>query len=54
MSRICTRQIGDGRTPNKYWVIISEDYYYNSPSTSQLDDVFDEIASKLLKLRLSK
>lgn len=32
----------------------SSDYYYNSPSTSQLDEVFDEIASKLLKLRLTK
>ncbi|MBZ0218498.1 MAG: hypothetical protein K8F25_18220, partial [Fimbriimonadaceae bacterium] len=29
-------------------------YYYNSPTVSQLDDVFDEIASKLLKLRLTK
>jgi len=25
---ISTKQIGDGKLPNKYWVSISEDYYY--------------------------
>ncbi|MBZ0218016.1 MAG: hypothetical protein K8F25_15775, partial [Fimbriimonadaceae bacterium] len=29
-------------------------YYYNSPSVSDLDDVFENIAAKLLKLRLTK
>ena len=28
--------------------------YYNSPSASQLDDVFDEIAKKLQKLRITR
>ncbi len=32
----------------------SSEYYYDSPTVSQLDDVFEEIAAKLLKLRLSK
>jgi hypothetical protein len=26
--RISTKQIGDGKAPNKYWVSISSDYYY--------------------------
>ncbi|MBZ0217606.1 MAG: hypothetical protein K8F25_13690, partial [Fimbriimonadaceae bacterium] len=32
----------------------SQDYYYNSPTTAMLGTVFDEIAAKLLKLRLIK
>jgi len=30
MKGISTKQIGDGKTPNKYWVSISEDYYCES------------------------
>ena len=29
--KISTKQIGDGKLPNKYWVSISEDYYYYQP-----------------------
>jgi len=28
--KISTRQIGDGKLPNKYWVSICNDYYYNN------------------------
>ena len=37
---ISTKQIGDGKTPNKYWVSITNDYiYYNKDS-----EVFDWIS----------
>lgn len=28
MKEISTKEIGDGKLPNRYWVSISEDYYY--------------------------
>ena len=35
MKRISTKQIGDGKLPNKYWVSQSEDYYLRTGN--QLD-----------------
>ncbi len=30
MKKLSTKQIGDGRLPNKYWVSISSDYLYEA------------------------
>lgn len=34
---INTNEIGDGKTPNKYWVSVSNDYYYFNHETGGLD-----------------
>jgi hypothetical protein len=31
MRKVATAQIGDGKTPNKYWVSITDDYYVHDP-----------------------
>ncbi len=35
--RISTRLIGDGKLPNKYWVSVSNDYYYFNKETGGYD-----------------
>lgn len=32
--KISTKQIGDGKLPNRFWLSICNDYYYNSGSNS--------------------
>jgi hypothetical protein len=38
---ISTLQIGDGKLPNKYWVSISNDYYYFNPEVHGYDWISD-------------
>ena len=45
MKKISTIQIGDGKLPNKYWVSISNDYYYNN------DNCYNWISEKTKKFK---
>jgi len=37
LTKISTAQIGDGKTPNKYWVSVSSDYYLYDPKENFSD-----------------
>lgn len=37
MRSVNTSMIGDGKTPNKYWVSVSSDYYIQDPKEGSLD-----------------
>lgn len=51
---ISTKQIGDFKTPNKYWVSISNDYYYFNPESEAMDWISDlelfEVKGKTIKV----
>lgn len=53
MTKVSTVQIGDGKTPNKYWVSVSSDYYIEDPKEGSLDWVSDvkgiKVKGKTLK-----
>ena len=44
--KISTLQIGDGKTPNRYWVSISEDYYIFNEEAGGLDWISDHLKLK--------
>ena len=37
---ISTKQIGDGKLPNKYWVSIANDFYYYNEEVAKLGKKF--------------
>jgi hypothetical protein len=37
LKAVSTVQIGDGKTPNKYWVSVTSDYYIHDPKEGSLD-----------------
>ncbi len=39
--KVSTRQIGDGKLPNKYWVSVSNDYYYFNTENGAFDWIGD-------------
>lgn len=39
IKKFATEQIGDGKTPNKYWVSISEDYLVNNKNTNEFNPI---------------
>jgi hypothetical protein len=51
---ICTKEIGDGLLPNRYWVTISSDYYYFNASSGSFDWISDlnlfPVKSKTIKV----
>jgi len=52
-TKISTKQIGDGNLPNKYWVSVSNDYYYYNPEVEGWDWISDvqrfEVKTAMLK-----
>jgi len=53
MTKLAAAQIGDGKTPNKYWVSVASDYYLYDPKEGTLDWASDlkkfKVAGKTLK-----
>ena len=41
MKKISTEEIGDGRVPNKYWVSITNDYFYFNKEVGGWDWISD-------------